>query len=176
VLITKIEKLIKEYYKIFSIEIYVNMHLINSGENKKILCGGVYNLYPNKKVAKIRKLPLSVDSPYEIETSAYILLNINLKKLKDLQAVDYKKRHYTAFVIEILSKDVRYAFGIDPIIKEIIYERATNTVVNFNTSKNSTIQIVVPRPPIIHNIYKSIPETLDVKIVLIKRKTFIPYL
>lgn len=177
-LITKIEKLIKEYYKISSIEIQANMHLINPVGNKEILCGNIYDLYPNKKVSKIRKFPLSASSPYEVETFAYISMSINLRKLKDLQLVDYKKQHYLYFVINTLAKDVRNAFGIDSNIKESVHEGTISCMINFSINKNYKIQVFIYNSEKIHNPYKeeNIPPVKEVKIIVIKNKSFIPYL
>jgi hypothetical protein len=155
------------------------MYLINPGGNKEILCGSIYDLYPNKRVSKLRKFPISVDRPYEIETFAYIRLKINQRKLKDLKLIDYTKKHYLYFILNTLSEDIRYAFDIAPSVKGSIYEGDISSIINFVINKNYKIQVFVPRsykiPPNPYDEKNSQPSE-DIKIIVIKNKSFIPYL
>ncbi len=178
-LLTKIDKLVKDYYRLSSVEIQANMHVINPGGSKEILCGNTYDLYPNKRVSKLRKFPLAVDRPYEIETFVHIHIKINQSKLKDLKLIDYTKKHYLNFILDTLSKDIRYAFDIGPSVRGRIYQGDISSMISFVINKNYKIQAFVPHsykvPPNPYDEKNSQPSE-DIKIIVIKNRYFIPYL
>ncbi len=184
----KIDKLLKDYYKMTSAEVNVSVYENKPNAEEKHIYWFKKDIYPDNITRIKTNFSLSSVSSYRIETVVSLRLYIDLDKLRNLKQEICNPYNNLDIIFKTISDDVRNAFSIDKSIKENISLDSVNNacsnmsnsagiIIGFYINKNHRMLIWADFPKVKDDSYTKelIPLRKQINIVIKRTKICNPF-